>query len=261
MTLPVTSDAPYGLVLLLGGSLKLLWRSRRALLRAMTLPLVLMLLVSLPYDTAPLQVAGQPAAASQAERSWPVVLLLILLDLGAIAMFSVAWYRFLLGYGEPRLWPGLHLAQLRYLGRLLFLSLLPAAPLLMIGESMIPGAVLVAISLALLYVAVRWSLVLPAAAVGARVSLARSWRATAAGHAPPLLFAPFFGLVVLSAIVGMPFLLFAGFFIDANEPRPDRFAALLLWFEFDVLALLAMAQASAALAIAVVRLLPDPQNS
>ena len=77
----------------------------------------------------------------------------------------------------------------------------------------------------------------------------------------PLFLAPLLGSVVIAAMVGMPFLLFAGFFIDANQAHLDPFAALLLWFEFSVVTLLTVAQASAALAIAVVRLLPDPQNS
>lgn len=267
MTLPLPSDGSYGLGLLLGGSLKVLWQQRRAFLRAAALPLALAMLQVLVDGRAPLQgegadddLAGDLAAGADPELAppWPVTLLLALWNLFAIAIFSVAWYRLLLGYGLPRLWPGLHQAQLRFLGRMLLLLLLPLAPLLLLGGA-IPHPLLAVAVLALVYLSVRWSLVLPAAAVDVRLSFRQSWRATA-GKAWPLFLAPLLGAVAIAFLVALPFLLLAGFVVDANEAEPGPLASFVLWLEFELLVLLAVAQAAAVLAIAAVRLAPDPQR-
>ena len=138
--------------------------------------------------------------------------------------------------------------------------LVPILPLTLIGATFVPTPLLVAASLALIYIALRCSLVLPAAAVGVPLTLRQSWRATA-GNAVPLLLAPFFGSLVIGAVVAVPGLMLAGFFIPSGEARPDSVAALILWFEFGLLAMLSLAQAAAVLAMSVVRLVPDPQNA
>jgi hypothetical protein len=260
MTLPLPSDGTYGVGLLLGGSLTVLWRQRVALLRAAALPLALMLLQALFQDRAPLQAEPDDAAAldpARADGPW-VTLLLAFVNLYAVAIFNVAWYRFLLGYGRPGLWPGLTRAQLRFLARMLLLILLPATPLLLLATSL-PAPLLLLAALALIYLALRWSLVLPAAAVGVRLTFRKSWRATR-GRALPLFLAPLFGSLVIGAFLSAPLLLLAGMFIDPGGGPPDPFAAFLLWLEFGLLALVIVAQGAAVLAIAVVRLVPDPRN-
>jgi hypothetical protein len=259
VTLPIPTDVPFAVGPLLGGSLRLLWPWRAPLLRAMALPLALIVLLSLTQDGAPLESEAEDAS-QQGEAIWQVTIVVIFLNLYALAVFSAAWYRFLLGYGEPRLWPGIDAAQFRLLGRMLLIYLLPMLPLVLIGKTVLPGLLLVPASLALFYIALRWSLVLPAAAVGVRLTLRQSWRATA-GNAVPLFLAPFFGSLVIGAIVAVPGLMLAGFFIESGEARPDGVAALIIWFEFGLLLMLSLAQTAAVLAMSVVRLVPDPQNA
>lgn len=264
MTLPIPTDTPYTLSALLGVSLRVLWRERTALLRAMALPLALILLLSLTQQGAPLDgtaIEGEAAAETpQADANWPVALLVLVVDLYAVAVFSVAWYRFLLGYGAPRLWPGLDRDQLRFFWRMLLIYLVPLLPLLPIGKTFVPAPLLVVASLALIYVALRCSLVLPAAAAGVPLSLQRSWRATA-GNAVPLFFAPLFGSFVIGAMLAVPSLMVAGFFIPSGDAPPEGFAAFLLWLEFGLVSLVTLAQAAAVLAMAAVKLVPDPQGT
>lgn len=263
MTALLPTDGTYSLGLLLSGSLRLLWPQRVALLRAAALPLALLLLQGLLSDRAPLQ--GEADATAdvedpEAETGGLVPLLLAFLGLYAIALFSVAWYRFLLGYGTPRLWPGLNLAQLRFFGRFLLLLLAPVAPVLLLDLLGFGSVVIVLACLGLYYFSLRCSLVLPAAAAGVPLSLRQSWRATR-GKVLPLLLAPLFGSLVIASLVATPLLLLAGLFIEPGGGPPDPFAAFLLWLEVDLVALLAVAQGAAVLAIAVVRLVPDPRTA
>jgi hypothetical protein len=259
VSLPIPTDVPFAVGALLNSSLRLLWPQRAPLLRAIALPLAMILLLSLTHDSAPLEGEAEEASG-QGRGTWPAALLVVFLNFYAIAVFSTAWYRFLLGYGEPRLWPGINAAQFRLLGRMLLIYLLPVLPLVLIGKTFVPTPLLAVASLALIYIALRWSLVLPAAAVGVPLTLRQSWRATA-GNAVPLFLAPLFGCLVIGAVVAVPGLMVAGFFIESGEARPDSVAALILWLEFGLLALLSLAQAAAVLAMSVVRLVPDPQNA
>jgi hypothetical protein len=265
VTALLPTDGTYSLGLLLGGSLRLLWPQRVALLRAAALPLALLLLQALLSDRAPLQVQGEAGATveaedPQAETGGLVPLLLAFLGLYAIALFSVAWYRFLLGYGRPSLWPGLNLTQLRFFGRFLLLLLAPVAPVLLLDLLGFASVVIVLACMGLYYFSLRCSLVLPAAAAGVPLSLRQSWRATR-GKVLPLLLAPLFGSLVIASLVATPLLLLAGLFIEPGGGPPGPFAAFLLWLEVDLVALLAVAQGAAVLAIAVVRLVPDPRTA
>jgi hypothetical protein len=225
------------------------------------LPLALLLLQGLLSDSAPLEgEAAETAESPQAENDWPVALLLAFLGLYAIAIFSVSWYRLLLGHGPPRLWPGLDRTQLRFLGRMLLLLLMPLAPALLLDLLGLAPAVCILAGLFFVYLSLRWSLVLPAAAVGVPLTLRQSWRATR-GKALPLLLAPLFGALVIGAVVSAPLLLLAGLFIQPGGGPPGPFAAFLLWLEFGFLALVTVAQGAAVLALAVVRLVPDPRNA
>lgn len=257
VTLPIPTDAPYNVSALLGGSLRVLWLQRTALLRAMALPLAAILLMSLTQPGAPLE--GE-AASAPAEAGWMLPLLGLLIDVCAIALFIVGWYRFLLGYGTPRLWPGLDAAQLRFFALMLLIYFLPLLPLVLVGKTVLPAPLLALVSLGLIYVALRWSLVLPAAAVGVALPLRRSWQATA-GNAAPLFFAPLFGSIVVGAVVAVPILLLTGFFVDSGRQPTGSVAALILWCGTAFVTLVTLAQAAAVLAIAVVRLVPDPQSS
>jgi len=262
MTLPLPSDGAYGLGLLLGGSLRTLWQQRTAFLRAAVVPLAIMLVQGLLNSGAPLE--GDPFDLPTDEvavaPNWTVTLFLTFLDLLAIAIFSVSWYRFLLGYGRPGLWPGLHGVQARYLWRMVVLAVLPLAPLLLLTGEDARSPLILAACLALLYPALRCSLVLPAAAAEVPLSFRQSWRATA-GSVLPLLLAPLLGSLAIAFVVGLPFLLLAGLFLDAGQPHPGPVAAALLWLEFGLVALLTVGQAAVVLAIAAVRLVPDPQNA
>src|SRR5262249_11598290 len=155
-------------------------------------PLALSLLTALLADGSPLEMQPAEVPPPQAEHAWPVVFVIGWLDLFAIAMFNVAWYRFLLGYGLPRLWPGVSRTQLRTLCLMLLLALVPAAPLLLLIAFQLSPPLVFGLCLIALYLSVRWSLVLPATAVGVRLTFQQSWRATA-GKALPLFFAPFIG--------------------------------------------------------------------
>ena len=68
MTLPIPTDLPFAVGPLFGGSLRLLWPQRAPLLRAMALPLALILLLSLTHDSAPLETGARGSELGRARR-------------------------------------------------------------------------------------------------------------------------------------------------------------------------------------------------
>jgi hypothetical protein len=276
---PLPAGGPYGLGPLLGGSLAALGRNLGAFGTAALLPLALLLLKHLLAGA----VGAEPPALTVSEGEGSLRLrfqpggglgpLGLLLDAVAATLFAVAWHRFLLGHEAPRPVPRLAARHLRFLGLALLLGLLPMAPLVLAGwleQDPEPGfqglpALLVLLGLVWflpgLYLALRWSLTLPAAAVDVALTRAQSWQATR-GKAAPLILAPLLAGLLVFAASAVAFLLLGGLAGptggEAPEPAPGGGLALLFQAVGELAFLAELALFAGILSLAVTRLVPDP---
>lgn len=180
-------------------------------------------LVLLP-DTVEAIVLGTPDAVLALTTSGVLGLLLVgLIGIVGYTLMAVLWHRHVLLSGADReaaLRPGAGIV-LRYMGRAVIVALwqflagipivlvmgLVAATLGAAGNPTGAGALLVGFlgGIAFVWIALRISLCLPAAAVGERMSVAHSWKVTAPVNTAVLGAAALLSLLnfVLSLVVGL----------------------------------------------------------